>query len=102
MSAKQAYIEDVAKALGEYEGQEINIRGWIYNKRFGDIFDVRLFGRQRAKQWLHDSPSHGGRAGVRKQNLGTPRLGRLDPVLGGPRGSCVDGRARGAQAHAGA
>jgi asparaginyl-tRNA synthetase len=29
----QLYIEDIARALDKYEGQEVTLKGWLYNKR---------------------------------------------------------------------
>src|SRR5215813_145343 len=30
---ESAYIEDIARALDRYDGQEVTLRGWLYNKR---------------------------------------------------------------------
>ncbi|MBI4508350.1 MAG: asparagine--tRNA ligase [Deltaproteobacteria bacterium] len=33
LSRPQVYIEDVARNLDAYDGKEVNIKGWLYNKR---------------------------------------------------------------------
>ena len=54
--------------------------------------------RQRPQLRLHDRAGQRGGAGQREQGPRPPGVGRLDPVVGRPRGPRLDGRDRRAQA----